>query len=341
VSRNPYPGDRTEPNGDKFFRVRIDPKKILERPKVVFMGTPEFAVPALKALLENGHDVLAVVTQPDRPRGRGKKMAQSPVKQVATACGIEVLQPENASDRQFCQVIRDKAPDLLVVVAFGQILKNEMLGIPCWGALNIHASLLPQYRGAAPIQWAILNNETKTGLTAMRMDEGLDSGPILLQQEMSILPDETAGKLHDRLSALTGDFLMRILSDLAKNRIHERPQDHEASTYAPKIDRGMSHIKWDKPAKTISALIRAFDPWPGAVTKLRGKDIKLFSSRVVDEEQIGLPGRVKGQEGDGLEVETGKGIVKIGELQIPGRKRLPVKDFLMGFSLKKGTLFGR
>ena len=305
------------------------------------MGTPEFAVPALKALLENGHDVLAAVTQPDRPRGRGKKVTQSPVKQAATVYGVEVLQPENVSDRQFCQVIRDKAPDLLVVVAFGQILKKEMLGISTWGALNIHASLLPRYRGAAPIQWAIVNNEIKTGLTAMWMDEGLDSGPILLQEELAILPDETAGQLHDRLSDLAGNFLIRTLADLAKNRIKERPQDDKASTYAPKIDRGMSQIKWEKPAKTISALIRAFDPWPGAVTKLRGKDIKLFSSRVVDEEQIGQPGRVKGHEGDGLEVETGKGIVKIGELQIPGRKRLPVKDFLMGFPLKTGTLFGR
>jgi len=305
------------------------------------MGTPEFAVPALKALLENGHDVLAVVTQPDRPRGRGKKMAQSPVKQAATVYGIEVLQPENVSGQQFCQAIRDKAPDLLVVVAFGQILKKEMLGISSWGALNIHASLLPRYRGAAPIQWAIVNNEAKTGLTAMWMDEGLDSGPILLQEEVPILPDETAGQLHDRLSDLTGNFLIRTLADLAKNRIQKRPQDDKASTYAPKIDRRMSQIKWEKPAKTISALVRAFDPWPGAVTKLRGKDIKLFSARVVDEEQIGQPGRVKGHEGDGLEVETGKGIVKIGELQMPGRKRLPVKDFLMGFPLKNGTLFGR
>jgi methionyl-tRNA formyltransferase len=256
------------------------------------------------------------------------------------ACGLEVLQPENASARQFCEIIRDKAPDLLVVVAFGQILKKEILGIPSWGALNIHASLLPQYRGAAPIQWAILNNEARTGLTAMRMDEGLDSGPILLQQEMPILPDETAGHLHDRLSAMAGDFLIRTLEDLAENRLRERPQDQNAFTYAPKIDRGMSQIKWDKPAETVSALIRAFDPWPGAFTRLLGKDIKVFSSRVADEERIGLPGRVKGHEEGGLEVETGKGIVQIRELQIPGRKRIPVKDFLRGFPLDKGTLLG-
>jgi methionyl-tRNA formyltransferase len=305
------------------------------------MGTPEFAVPALKALLENGHDVLAAVTQPDRPRGRGKKIAQSPVKKAATKCGIEVLQPENASGRQFCEVIREKAPDLLVVVAFGQILKNEILGIPSWGALNIHASLLPLYRGAAPIQWAILNNETKTGLTAMRMDEGLDRGPILLQQELSILPDETAGQLHDRLSALTGDFLIRTLDGLAKNQLQERSQDQNVSTYAPKIDRSMSQINWDKPAETVSAFIRAFDPWPGAITKLRGKDVKLFASRVVDGERVGMPGRVKGLEEGGLDVETGKGIVKIRELQIPGRKRLPVKDFLMGFPIDEETLLGR
>jgi methionyl-tRNA formyltransferase len=305
------------------------------------MGTPQFAVPALKALIEYSHEVIAVITQPDRPKGRGKKIVPSPVKRAAMAYGLEVVQPEKASAPQFCEIIRAKQPDLLVVVAFGQILKKDLLDIPSWGVLNIHASLLPKYRGAAPIQWAILNNEAKTGLTAMRMDEGLDTGPILLQQEVFMSPDETAGKLHDRLSVLAGDFLVRTLKGLAKNRLRGKPQDQAEATYAPKIDRGMSFITWDKPAEIISARIRAFDPWPGAFTKLRGKDIKLFSSRVLNKDLIGIPGRVAGQEEGGLEVETGKGIIQIRELQVSGKRRLPFKDFLRGFPLDKGTLLGR
>jgi methionyl-tRNA formyltransferase len=316
-------------------------KKFPVRPKIVFMGTPEFAVPALKALIEYSHEVVAVITQPDRPKGRGKKIVPSPVKRVAMAYGLEVLQPEKASAPQFCEIIRGKRPDLLVVVAFGQILKKNLLDIPSWGVLNIHASLLPKYRGAAPIQWAILNNEAKSGLTAMRMDEGLDTGPILLQQEVSILPNETAGKLHDRLSALAGDFLVRTLKDLAQNKLTDRPQDQAESTYAPKIDRSMSLLTWDKPAEKVSAFIRALDPWPGAFTKFLGKDIKVFSSLVVDKEEVGLPGRVAGQNECGLVVETGKGKVQIGQLQMPGKKRLSAKDFLRGFPLDIGTLLGR
>ena len=304
------------------------------------MGTPEFSVPALKALIEHGHEVLAVITQPDRPKGRGKKIVPSPVKQVATAYGLEVLQPDKASSPQFCEIIRGKRPYLLVVVAFGQILKKNLLDIPSWGVLNIHASLLPKYRGAAPIQWAIINNEAKTGLTAMQMDEGLDTGPILLQQEVSLMPDETAGQLHNRLAALSGNFLIRTLKDLAENQLREIPQDQTKSTYAPKIDRDMSLVSWQQPAETVSALIRALDPWPGAFTKLRGKDIKIFSSKVADKERIGLPGRVAGHDEAGLMVETGKGTVKIRELQIPGKRRLSAKDFLRGFPLDIGILLG-
>ena len=318
----------------------VSQKRLPAHPKVIFMGTPEFSVPALKALAEHNYEVLAVVTQPDRPKGRGKKIAQSPIKQAAAGYGFEILQPGSASATEFCDLIRGKSPDLLVVVAFGQILKKAILDIPSWGALNIHASLLPKYRGAAPIHWVILNNEAKTGLSAMRMDEGLDSGPILLQQKVSISPDETAGQLHDRLSALAGDFLIRTLEDLVENRLEEKPQDQAAATYAPKIDRGVSLIKWDNPAETVSALIRAFDPWPGAFTRIHGKDIKCFSSRVVDRGRVGIPGRVSGFERGGLEVETVRGAVQIRALQIPGKKRLPVKDFLMGFPLEKGALLG-
>jgi methionyl-tRNA formyltransferase len=321
--------------------IKHDRESLPALPKIIFMGTPGFAVPSLKALVECGHNVLASVTQPDRPKGRHRKLIASPVKQTAAEYGLDVFQPEKASDSQFCEVIRHKDPDLLIVVAFGQILTKGLLDIPRWGVLNVHASLLPKYRGAAPIQWAIFNNETKTGLTAMRMDEGLDTGPILLQEEVAILPDETAGRLHDRLAGRSGDFLLRTLSWMAENPSKERPQNKDEASYAPKIGRGMSLIKWGQSAETISALIRGLDPWPGAFTRLGGKEIRLFSSVVIDEDRVdGVPGRVAGHSGQGLQIETGRGIVEIGELQIPGKKRLPSGDFLRGFQIDKGIVLG-
>ena len=312
-----------------------------DRPEIIFMGTPDFAVPSLKALVKDGHKVVSVVTQPDRPKGRGRKLFLSPVKRVAQEYGIKILQPEKASDDQFCDTIRSLRPDLLIVVAFGQILKNKLLMIPRWGALNIHASLLPKYRGAAPIHWAILNNETKTGLTAMRMDEGLDTGPFLLQEEVPIMEHETAGSLHDRLAGLSGNFILETLTGLAENRLKETRQDPNEASYAPKIDRGMSSIKWEQPASVLSCLIRALDPWPGAFTTLKGKEIKLFSSRVTDKKAHDeTPGRVAGKSESALFVETGQGVLEIRELQIPGKKRLPAGAFLRGFAMGRGTLLG-
>jgi methionyl-tRNA formyltransferase len=309
------------------------------QPKIIFMGTPEFSVPSLKAMIDHGHNIQAVITQPDRPKGRGKKMAPSPIKQVAIQNRLEVLQPEKASDEQFCDLIRVKAPDILIVVAFGQLLKKNLLTIPRWGVLNIHASILPKYRGAAPIHWAILNNEPTTGLTAMRMDEGLDTGPTLLKEVVPIGTDETAGELHDRLARLSRDFLLKTLEGLAKNQLTEKPQDHAIASFAPKIDRSMSLINWNQPAQTVSALIRALDPWPGAFTTLKGKEIKLFSSTVISEERLNTkPGRVLGHAEGELEVETSNGAVQIRELQLPGRKRLAASEFLRGFSLDKGTI---
>jgi len=305
------------------------------------MGTPDYAVPSLKNLVNCRHVVKAVVTQPDRPKGRSKKPVAPPVKRAAAEFGLHVLQPENASDRSFCDIIRKMAPDLLVVVAFGQVLRKELLDIPSWGALNIHASLLPKYRGAAPINWAIINDEAKTGLTAMSMDEGLDTGPILLQEEVCIGAEETAGELHDRLALLSGDFLLKTLQRLVEGRLSEEPQDRSEATYAPKIDKGISVIGWDQPARAISALIRALDPWPGAVSVIKKKEIKLFSSRVDDEAREGLsPGRVAGLSEGGLLVETGRGIVEIKEFQTPGKKRLCAGDFLRGFPMEEGTMFG-
>jgi len=313
-----------------------------DQPRLIFMGTPEFAVPSLKALIEQGKNIVSVVTQPDRPKGRGKKLAATPVKQMALENGIEVLQPDKASDASFCERIERRAPDLIVVVAFGQILKKRLLNIPKWGVVNVHASLLPKYRGAAPIQTAIMNEDDKTGLTVMRMEEGLDTGPILLQEECSILKDETAGHLHDRLALKAGNLMIKWLNQMADDLIQERPQDHAAASYAPKIEKSLSLIDWKQPASKVSALIRALDPKPGAYTTWQDKRIKLFASGVAEKENRDVtPGKVVSQGEEGLIVETGQGVIKISEMQYPGKKRLPAKDCLRGISLPEGTILGR
>jgi methionyl-tRNA formyltransferase len=306
------------------------------------MGTPQFAVPALEALIHQGHDILGVVTQPDRPKGRGRKLASSPVKALAVTHQLEVLQPQKAWDEHFCEQVRGMRPDLIIVVAFGQILKRNLLTVPEWGIINIHASLLPKYRGAAPIQWAILNNESKTGLTVMRMDEGLDTGPILFQREVPILQEETAGQLHDRLSQLAGDVIIKALAHMAKTQVNEIPQDDSSAIYASKIERSDSLIDWKQPANRISCLVRALDPRPGAYTLLEGKQIKLFSSTVVDKSGLdGVPGRVVRHTREAIHVDTGQGMIGIREIQYPGKKRLSVSDFLRGFPLPEGTMFGK
>lgn len=311
-------------------------------PRTIFMGTPEFALPALEALIRQGEDIVAVVTQPDRPKGRGKKVAPSPVKLLALENDIEVFQPERVSDSDFCDLIETREPDLIVVIAFGQILRKRLLDIPKWGIVNIHASLLPKYRGAAPIQMAILNDDDKTGLTVMRMDEGLDTGPILLQEEWPILKEETAGQLHDRLALKAGELSIKWLKQMSNNLIEEKPQDHSAASYAPKIAKSISLIDWKQPASKVSSLIRALDPKPGAYTTWQNRRIKLFFSGIANEKRLDvIPGRVVGQGEGGLIIEAGQGTIKVGEMQYPGKKRLPAKDYLRGFSLPDGTILGR
>ena len=312
------------------------------RPKLIFMGTPAFAVPTLEALISQGHNVLAVVTQPDRPKGRGKKLAAPAVKELALKHGIEVLQPEKASDDLFCAEIRAKEPDLIVVVAFGQILKKKLLDIPKWGVINVHASLLPYLRGAAPIQWTILNDETKTGLTVMQMDEGMDTGPILFQEEVPVLEDETAGQLHDRLAALAGDLMARSMERMSGSMVKATPQDHTKATYAPKIVKELSLVDWKEDAAKVSARIRGMDPRPGAYTLWGGREIKLFASTVIERDrEEGTPGQVLGLREGCLAVGTRRGTVGIGELQYPGKNRLSAKEFLRGFSIPGGAVLGQ
>jgi methionyl-tRNA formyltransferase len=312
------------------------------RPRLVFMGTPDFAVPTLKALLDHGHTVLAVVTQPDRPKGRGKKLTAPPVKKLALDRGIVVLQPEKASDESFCDQVRAKEPDLIVVVAFGQILKKKLLDIPQWGVVNVHASLLPNLRGAAPVQWAVLNDESKTGLSLMLMDEGMDTGPIIFQQEVPVLRDETAGHLQDRLAVMAGDLMARSLERMAGRAVETTPQDHTKATYAPKITKDLSLVNWKEEAAKVSARIRGLDPKPGAFTFWEGNELKVFASTVIDtNREVGSPGQVIGLREECLVIRTGRGTVGVRELQYPGKNRLPAKDFLRGFVIPEGTVLGR
>lgn len=304
------------------------------------MGTPEFAVPALRALAGAEVSLLGVVTQPDRPKGRGRKLSPPPVKEEALSHNLQVFQPENASSSDFCEVVRQLAPDLLVVVAFGQILRKSLLEIPSWGALNIHASLLPKYRGAAPIQWAILNAETRTGLTAMKMDEGMDTGPIIRQVEVEISQFETGGNLHDRLSDLAGPFLVETIEIMVKGDYEVKEQDSSQATYAPKIEKSMAKIKWDKTAKEIASQICAFDPFPGAQSQIRGKGVKIFSVVSIEErESQKTPGTITFLDSKGIVVQTGKGTVKFGQMQLAGKKRLAVGEVIKGFPIRVGDIF--
>ncbi len=311
----------------------------MQKPKIVFMGTPEFAIPSLRAIIEAGHKLLCVVTQPDRPKGRGRKLTPPPVKEVALAHNILVLQPEDAKESSFLEELKKLSPELIVVVAYGQILPKELLEIPSFGAINVHPSLLPKYRGAAPIQWAIMNDEQVTGVSIIKMNEKMDAGPILLQKEVPIFPDETAGQLHDRLAEIGAKLLIDAIEGIINGSLKEMPQDESKATYAPKIDRSLCKIDWSFSAKKISAKIRALDPYPGAVSKIKDKELKLFSAYLLDECYKGSPGTVHSIEKEGVVVEASDGLVMIREFQMPGRRRLKADEFLRGFPLSLGDRF--
>ncbi|HIE33246.1 MAG TPA: methionyl-tRNA formyltransferase [Thermodesulfobacteriaceae bacterium] len=311
----------------------------MKRYRLVFMGTPEFAVPALKALL-GSEEVVGVVTQPDRPRGRGRKLRPSPVKEVALEADLPVFEPERIKDSAFLADLAKLAPDLIVVAAYGKILPKEILDLPRYGCWNIHASLLPKYRGAAPIQWALINGERETGITIMQMDEGLDTGPILLQKSLTIGEDETFGELYQRLAQLGAEALMEALELFKVGQLSPRPQPEDGVSYAPPIEKGMGRLDFSRPASELACLIRAFDPRPGAYTHWDGKLLKVFSPSIIPEDVSEAPGTILGLTEGGLGVATGKGILVLGELQLEGKKRLPAKEFLRGYSLKPGTVLG-
>jgi len=305
---------------------------------IIFMGTPDFAVPALQALIQNGYDVPLVVTQPDRPKGRGRKRVAPPVKIKALELDLKVLQPSTLRDKQFSEQIRQLQPDFFVVLAFGHILSENLLQMPRLGTINIHASLLPKYRGPAPIQWAIINGESETGITTMLMDKGVDTGDILLSQKEPIFPEDTAAALHDRLSVCGADLLVKTLQGYASENIKSIPQDHSKATYAPLLKKQDGHIRWQKPADELDTFIRGMTPWPGAFTFHNKNRLKILKAAVITENLTQPAGTILKTFPDELCVATTRGVLSILEIQGPSGKRLPIADFLRGYQLPAGTL---
>ena len=310
--------------------------------RIVFFGTPSFAVPSLRSLLQGPDKVVAVVTQPDRGKGRGQKVIYSPVKEVALQHGIPLFQPDRVREEAFQENVRNARPELLIVVAFGQILPKSLLEIPGSGAINVHASQLPKYRGAAPIQWAVLNGEKVTGVTTMLMDEGMDTGDILFEKEVPIQEKETAGTLHDRLSALGADLLLETIEKMKAGDIHPVRQNHPVATYAPILKKEDGHIDWKREARAIDCQVRGLDPWPGAFTYWEGKLLKICAGEAADSVSgvaAGTPGTVVWVCADFIELRTGKGSYLIREVQLEGKRRMKVGDFLLGHPIRVGTIF--
>jgi methionyl-tRNA formyltransferase len=307
---------------------------------IIFMGTPEFAACSLRKLVVSQHNVLAVVTQPDRPKGRGMKVISSPVKETALAHHIPCFQPERPKEKEFIDILRDLKPETVVVSAYGHIIPRDILDIPPYGCVNIHSSLLPRYRGAAPMNWAIINGEAETGITIMLMDEKMDTGDILLQRAVSLAPTCTARELYEVLAPIGAELLIEALDGLEKDSITPVKQDDSKATYAPKLKKEDGLINWEKSSKEINNLIRGVNPWPGAFTYINNKLLKIWSAKIEDEKGLrGQPGEITLLSKDKMIVNTGDGSLSFLEVQMEGGKRMFIKDFLQGHPLKAGTVF--
>lgn len=304
--------------------------------RVIFMGTPDFAVPSLQALLDRGDDICAVFTQPDKPKGRGHKLQPPPVKELALRHSLPVLQPDTLRDEAVQESIAELEPDAIIVVAYGKLLPPKVLSVPRLGCINVHGSLLPKYRGAAPIQWAVINGEKTTGVTTMFMAEGMDTGDMLLKSETEVGPEETSGELFDRLKLLGAKLLTETLDKLEQGELKAIPQDGTQATLAPLLKKEMSALDWSEPAQRIHDRIRGLNPWPCAAAVLDGKRIKLLASQVIEGE--GVPGTAYNLDGE-LAAACGRGMLRITELQADTGKRMSGKDYLLGHPLKEGARF--
>ena len=306
--------------------------------KIIFMGTPEFAVPPLKAIHNTRKNLALVVTRPDRPKGRGRNVIPPPVKEVAINLGYEVDQPKSVGTAEFENRIAKYKPDIIVVVAFGHIIPKNILEIPKIATINIHASILPKYRGPAPIQWAIINGELETGVTTMLIDEGLDTGDILLSKKIKIYPHDTSATLHDRLADLSADLLIQTIESFETGDITPIPQDHTRATYAPLLKKNDGHINWEMPAQNIEAFIRGMTPWPGAFTFHGKRRLKIFKAIPIIVDAVEPPGTVIKRFPDELCIATGRGALSVIEIQGESGKRLLIKEFLQGYKIAPGTI---
>lgn len=299
------------------------------------MGTPEFSVPTLNALIESEHEVIGVVTQPDKPKGRGKKVSVTPIKEVALEHNIPVYQPKKVKDNEFVELIKELNPDVMVVIAFGQLLSKDLLEFPKWGCINVHASLLPRYRGAGPIQWAVINGEAETGITTMHMDVGLDTGDMILKDSIKLDEKETAGSLHDKLSQLGAITLIKTLKALEEGQAPREQQNDEVATYAPMLTKELGKIDWNKSAIEIERLIRGLNPWPSAYTHLDNKFLKIWEADVVHSNEGAIGEIIQVTENE-IIVQTKNEAIAIKELQLEGKKRMKTKDFLRGYTINTG-----
>ena len=297
---------------------------------IVFMGTPEFAVPALEALHSKGYDISLVITQKDKRRGRGKKLLPTPVKEKALELGLEVYQPDSVNGEDTIDRLKEINPDVIVVVAFGQILKKDLLNIPKYGCLNIHASILPKYRGAAPINWAIINGEKETGITIMEMDEGLDTGDILKVERIPIEKDDDSISIHDKLSHLGAKLIIQVLEEMRMGKIEKTPQNHELSSYAPMLSKETGRIDWNNNGNNIINLIKGLKPWPSAYFIYNGDSIKIHKARMEDRLNDEENGVVVKVSDEGIYVNCKDSTIVIEELQFPGKRKMKVSEYLRG-----------
>ncbi len=306
--------------------------------RVVFMGTPEFSVGTLENLVKAGYEVVGVITQPDKPKGRGKSMQFSPVKEKALEYNIPVYQPFRVKEEAFIEELKAMEPEFIVVVAFGQILPKAILDMPKYGCINVHASLLPKLRGSAPIEWSIINGEQETGVTTMFMDAGVDTGDMLLKSATPITPTDTGATLRDKLSKMGADLLIETLKGLQEGTIQRVKQKDEDSTYVKMLTKSLGQIDFTKSAIEIERLIRGLNPWPSAYTSLDGKTLKIWSAKILPEDSLGKPGEIVEVTKNSLVVQTGNGRLSLLEVQLEGKKRMEVGAFLRGYEVKEGTM---
>jgi len=310
--------------------------------KIVFFGTPEFAVPSLEMLMVEGYEVIAVVTQPDKPKGRGNKLTAPPVKEFALKHGIDVLQPSKIKTPDFVQQIRALSPDLFITAAYGKILSKDLLEVPALGCINVHGSLLPKYRGAAPIHWAIINGERTTGITTMFTDVGLDTGDILLKKELDIDTDITVGELHDKMAILGAEVLKVTLEELKKGLLERKPQDDTLSSYAPIILKDLGLIDWNRTAQQIHNLVRGTNPWPGSYTFLNGNRMRIWRTNLASYIETGLAyGEIAQVSLDGILVKCSDGYILVKEIQFDSSKRMSVGDYVKGHQIDVGEKLGK